>query len=171
MVIAYTWMHNGGIKTKLHRWFLFNLMTSEKPSKYSKLIKMWDSKCLYKNLKQLYKSRASSLLRLSQVLFNKHVISLITYLPYVTSMHVKIWGIMQECDSKVDPQSIPKRPNLFSAQYGYTFPSILRSIAAAAAFIQRRILLHLKKKEVMKLPGILATCAGQICWTDKHLNQ
>ena len=50
-------------------------------------------------------------------------------------------------------------------------PSTLRSIAAATAYIQRRILLHLKKKEVMKLPGILATCAGEIRWTDKHSNQ
>ena len=56
------------------------------------------------------------------------------------------------------------RPSLFSAQYRYTFPSILRSIAAklfyrttliaaATFYIQRRTLLHLKKKEVMKLPG------------------
>ena len=68
-------------------------------------------------------------------------------------------------------QAIPKRPGLFAAQYGYTLPPTLRSIAAAAAYIQRRTLLHLKKKEVMRLPGILATCAGQIHWTDKHSNQ
>ena len=65
----------------------------------------------------------------------------------------------------------PKAAKFFAAQYGYTFPSTLSSIAAATAYIQRRALLHLKKKEVMKLPGILATCAGQIRCTDKNSNQ
>ena len=72
---------------------------------------------------------------------------------------------------KHKPQSIPKWPSFFAAQYGCTFPSTLSSIAAATAYIQRRALLHFKKKEVMKLPGIFATCAGQIRWTDKHPNQ
>ena len=71
----------------------------------------------------------------------------------------------------IEAQSIPKRPGLFAAQYGYTFSSTLSSIAAATAYIQRRALLHLKKKEDMKLPGILATSPGQISWTDKHTNQ
>ena len=66
---------------------------------------------------------------------------------------------------------MPKRPSFFAAQYGYTFPSTLSSFAAATACIQRRALLHLKKKEVMKLAGILATCAEQIRWADKHSNQ
>ena len=51
------------------------------------------------------------------------------------------------------------------------YPSALRSIAAATAYIQRRTLLHLKKKEVMKLPEILATCVGEIRWTHKNSNQ
>ena len=50
-------------------------------------------------------------------------------------------------------------------------PPTLRSIAAGNAYIQRRTLLHLKKKEVMKVPQILATCAGEIRCTDKHSNQ
>ena len=62
----------------------------------------------------------------------------------------------------IGAQSIPKRPGLFAAQYGHTFPSTLSSIAAATAYIQRRALLQLKKKEVMKLPEILATCAVEI---------
>ena len=66
---------------------------------------------------------------------------------------------------------MPKRPSFFAVQYGYTFPSTLSSFAAATAYIQRRALLHLKKKEVMKLPGILATCVGEIHWTDKHSNK
>ena len=42
--------------------------------------------------------------------------------------------------STIRPQSIPTRPSLFAAQYGYTFPSTLSSIAAATAYIQRRTL-------------------------------
>ena len=69
------------------------------------------------------------------------------------------------------PQSMPKRPSLFAAQYRYTLPLYTRSIVAATAYIQRHTLLHLKKKKVMKVPGILATCAGEIRWIDKHSNQ
>ena len=65
----------------------------------------------------------------------------------------------------------PKAAKFFAAQYGYTFPSTLSSIAASTAYIQRRALLHLKKKEVLKLPRMLATCVGQIRWTDTHSNQ
>ena len=50
-------------------------------------------------------------------------------------------------------------------------PSTLCFIAAATAYIQKRTVLHLKENEVMKVPQILATCAGEIRWTDKHSNQ